>query len=130
MYPSYALFNFDLKNFFLFRLQKKEQAKAKKDKEEKEKSKKSKDSKDDKDKDKEKEKKERKRVSTFFSSFSDCNKDKSDFQLFLKIYARKKVWFNLKVILKNYKYLVFHILPQINTANHATFPIQMYVITV
>ena len=27
-------------------------------------------------------------------------------------------------------YYVFHILPQIYTANHATFPIQMYAITV
>ena len=29
-----------------------------------------------------------------------------------------------------YMYGVFHILPQIYTANHATFPIQMYAITV
>ena len=30
----------------------------------------------------------------------------------------------------NYMYYVFHILPQIYTENHATFPIQMYASTV
>ena len=36
----------------------------------------------------------------------------------------------IKKVPKDRRYYVFHILPQIYTANHTTFPIQMYAITV